>query len=171
MCSQANEHQQSNLQIEFKDLEFLLPGNSENSPSNDISVAYQDGQAMNSMGPIVLSTPATYSRSKSPPVNPNATCWEVLTLRLGRFAREHMEKNGANSVTDDMLQNEARMILYGESDGWEQTVADHPEWLNLFKKAHGIDANAPVTGQFNICFLSHPRNAEADQSCRHQISS
>jgi hypothetical protein len=83
-------------------------------------------------------------------VNPNATCWEILTLRLGRYARQHIEKHGANSVTDKMLQDQARVILYEDADGWEQTAADNPEWLNLFKKAHGIDTTAPVTGESNL---------------------
>jgi hypothetical protein len=46
-----------------------------------------------------------------------------------------------------MLQREARLILYDEADGWEQTAADNSEWLNLFKKAHGIDAATRDTGE------------------------
>lgn len=83
------------------------------------------------------------SSANSPHPNPNATCWEILTLRLGRFARQHIEKNGTNSVTDDMLQTEARHILYDCDDPWNQTAADNPEWLSLFKKAHGIDDKGP----------------------------
>jgi hypothetical protein len=45
-----------------------------------------------------------------------------------------------------MLQVESRRILYGDDDPWNQTAADNPEWLNLFKKAHGIDTKAPVKG-------------------------
>jgi hypothetical protein len=47
-----------------------------------------------------------------------------------------------------MLQTESRKILYGDDDPWNQTSADNPEWLNLFKKAHGIDSQAPVTGTY-----------------------
>lgn len=49
-------------------------------------------------------------------------------------------------MTDEMLQVESRRILYGDDDPWNQTSADNPEWLNLFKKAHGIDSKAPVKG-------------------------
>jgi hypothetical protein len=49
-----------------------------------------------------------------------------------------------------MLQDQARVILYEDADGWEQTAADNPEWLNLFKKAHGIDTTTPVTGESNL---------------------
>ena len=45
-----------------------------------------------------------------------------------------------------MLQNESRRILYGDDDPWNQTSADNPEWLNLFKKAHGIDTQTPAQG-------------------------
>lgn len=92
-----------------------------------------------------LSTSQGYTSSSagSPHPNPNATCWEILTLRLGRFAREHIEKHGPNDITDEMLQTQARQILYDCDDPWNQTAADNPEWLGLFKKAHGIDSKGP----------------------------
>lgn len=99
---------------------------------------------MDRIGPIVLTTPSFYSATESAQVNTNATCWEILTLRLGKFAREYIETHGASTITDEMLQREARVILYSDADGWEQTAADNPEWLNLFKKAHGIDATGPT---------------------------
>ena len=86
-----------------------------------------------------LSGQKNTSVSTSPQHHPNATCWEILTLRLGRFARQHIEQHGANTVTDKMLQKQAREIFYESDDPWNQTAADNPEWLNLFKKAHGID--------------------------------
>lgn len=52
-----------------------------------------------------------------------------------------MEQGG--SVPDELLQRQARRILYGDDDPWNQTEADNPEWLALFKKAHGIEAAAP----------------------------
>lgn len=65
-----------------------------------------------------------------------STCWEILTLRLGKFAKDKM--NQGIPVTDEMLQNAARWILYDSDDPWNQTAADNPEWLELFKKAHGM---------------------------------
>ena len=38
-----------------------------------------------------------------------------------------------------MLQSQARRILYETDDVWEQTAADNPEWLDLFKKAHSLN--------------------------------
>jgi hypothetical protein len=123
-----------------QDLEYLLP-------TMNLSDAYQSSGR--DVGPIMLQNTITkdYSSSASLENNPSATCWEVLTLRLGRFARQYIEQHGAGTVTDEMLQGEARKILYGEPDDpWNQTAADNPEWLNLFKKAHGIDHTIQVPG-------------------------
>ena len=66
-----------------------------------------------------------------------ATCWEILTVRLGKYAND-MSKKGI-VLTDEMLQSYARQILYDSDDTWNQTAADNPEWLDLFKKAQGLD--------------------------------
>lgn len=131
---------QLNLSLERQDLEYLLPNNP------DLSIAYQDGKDSSQVGPIILSTPKDFSASGPPDHNPNATCWEILTLRLGRFARQYIDKHGAGSLSDEMLQVESRRILYGDDDPWNQTSADNPEWLNLFKRAHGIDTKASTKG-------------------------
>lgn len=141
----ANSKQQVNLTLEKTDLEYLLSNSNENSPPLDGAMPYQEGSQSRTS---ISSTSRHYTASESPDVNPNATCWEILTLRLGRFARQHIEKHGAGSVTDEMLQREARTILYGDPDDvWNQTSADNPEWLSLFKKAHGIGSPAPATGK------------------------
>jgi hypothetical protein len=38
--------------------------------------------------------------------------------------------------SDADLQRQARMIIYGVDDGWNQTVADSAAWLNDFKQRH-----------------------------------
>ncbi|KAJ4989748.1 homeobox and c2h2 transcription [Stagonosporopsis vannaccii] len=132
------------VRLGSKDLEYLLPN------TTNLSDAYQDGGQ--TVGPIALqnTTAQDYSSSESPENNTRATCWEILTLRLGRFARHHVEEHGTGTVTDEMLQKEARIILYGEPDDpWHQTAADNPEWLNLFKKAHGIDHSIQVSGVYS----------------------
>ncbi|CAN9082157.1 unnamed protein product [Alternaria alternata] len=143
-ASNTTSLKQLNLSVENRDLEYLLPNFDINTATNNISAAYQTGSDPSTIGPIVLTTPKDYSSSESPTNNPNATCWEILTLQLGRFAREYIDKHGAGTLTDEMLQKESRRILYDDDDPWNQTSADNPEWLNLFKKAHGIDAQAPV---------------------------
>lgn len=125
------------IQLDQPDLEVVLPPNGlviTPSTNNDNSTSAD-------------TTPQhKASQTPSPPIrtpHPYATCWEILTLELGRFAREHMEKHGSGSVTDAMLQSSARRILYDADDPWEQTAADNPEWLNLFRKAHGMDLTRP----------------------------
>ncbi|KAF2480222.1 hypothetical protein BDY17DRAFT_256159, partial [Neohortaea acidophila] len=71
------------------------------------------------------------------PGTSKASCWEILTIRLGEYAND-MAKKGV-VLTDEMLQSKARRILYESDDAWNQTAADNPEWLDLFKKAHGLD--------------------------------
>jgi len=65
-----------------------------------------------------------------------STCWEILTVRLGLFVKERMMQGVP--ITDEMLQAQARWIIYESDDPWNQTSADNPEWLELFKKAHGL---------------------------------
>jgi hypothetical protein len=142
--------QRHSLMLESKDLEYLLASPTDSRcPTQDLSVAYQGGSSAENAGPIVLhkTTPEHYSSTQSPELPSEATAWEVLTLRLGRFARLYIEKHGVGSITDDMLQREARRVLYDDpEDPWNQTAADNAEWLSLFKKAHGIDTHAQVEG-------------------------
>ena len=73
-----------------------------------------------------------------PPVPSKATCWEILTIHLGTYVRSQAELG--HNLSDEMLQREGRRILYGDPDDtWNQTAADNPEWLELFKKAHGLE--------------------------------
>jgi Homeobox KN domain/Tc5 transposase DNA-binding domain len=65
-----------------------------------------------------------------------STCWEILTVRLGLFVKERMMQGVP--ITDEMLQAQARWIIYESDDSWNQTSADNPEWLELFKRAHGL---------------------------------
>ncbi|KAK0319688.1 hypothetical protein LTR82_009394 [Friedmanniomyces endolithicus] len=66
-----------------------------------------------------------------------STCWEILTVRLGKYANE-MAQAGV-VLTDEMLQCQARVISFDSDDSWNQTPADNPEWLDLFKKAQGLN--------------------------------
>lgn len=64
------------------------------------------------------------------------TVFELLTARLGDFVR--VCKADGVSVTDDMLQREARLMIYDDDDPWNQTPADNPSWLSLFKIGYGL---------------------------------
>ena len=64
------------------------------------------------------------------------TVFELLTARLGDFVRA-CRADGVG-VTDDMLQREARLMIYDDDDPWNQTPADNPSWLSLFKIGYGL---------------------------------
>ncbi|KAF9741410.1 hypothetical protein PMIN06_006351 [Paraphaeosphaeria minitans] len=145
------------------DLEVLLPN------GNDISPKTSNFTVDNSPNSGTTEQPLPYTTSPKSP-HPYATCWEILTLRLGQFARKNKERNGPGPVTDAMLQSEARRILYATDDAWEQTAADNPEWLNLLRKAHGLDLTQPeaIAGQYSnhevLEDLGLTPNAQLDQS-------
>ncbi|THY50580.1 hypothetical protein D6C97_06982 [Aureobasidium pullulans] len=48
-------------------------------------------------------------------------------------------------VSDKELQDQARLLTYGSSSADINTAADHPEWLDLFKKAYSLDVLAFFT--------------------------
>ncbi|KPM45584.1 hypothetical protein AK830_g926 [Neonectria ditissima] len=66
--------------------------------------------------------------------DPNSTFVNVLTLGLGRFARQQMRLGII--PTDEMFQNESRRLVYRTEDAWEQTIADNSEWLHAFRTQH-----------------------------------
>jgi hypothetical protein len=72
------------------------------------------------------------------------TCFEILTLRLIEYVKAQTDQGLI--ITDEMLQRQARHIMYGSDDTWNQTVADNREWLDLFKRAHGLDSILGLAG-------------------------
>lgn len=57
---------------------------------------------------------------------------DILTLHLGRYARQQMLMGVI--PTDEMFQRESRRVLYHDGDDeWNQTVADNPDWLKAFR--------------------------------------
>ncbi|THY78810.1 hypothetical protein D6C87_00090 [Aureobasidium pullulans] len=54
-------------------------------------------------------------------------------------------RNGYHMVSDKELQDQARLLTYGSSSADINTAADHPEWLDLFKKAYSLDVLAFFT--------------------------
>ncbi|TKA76848.1 hypothetical protein B0A49_03398 [Cryomyces minteri] len=88
-------------------------------------------------GSIRLSEPNACSGVDILESSDRATCWEILTVCLGQYAKA--SNDVGLLLTDEMLQKQARRILYEDEDAWNQTAADNPEWLSLFKKAHGLN--------------------------------
>ncbi|KAM0395430.1 hypothetical protein ACHAQC_005284 [Fusarium culmorum] len=62
---------------------------------------------------------------------------ELLAFHLGRFA-QHQMRLGV-TLTDEMFQDEARRVQFGTVDPLDDTVADNPEWLSLFRSQHVDD--------------------------------
>ncbi|KAF2642641.1 hypothetical protein P280DRAFT_423491 [Massarina eburnea CBS 473.64] len=168
-ASNSSSMKHSNLHLRQGDLEFLIPGSGPCSPvfideSCKTGLSAPTKHSSSSTSPTTtLTTPQSKCPDSS---NPLATCWEILTLRLGRFARRHVEVNGPDSLTDAMLQSEARRIIYEEDDPWHQTAADNLEWLNLFKQAHGIKGSpVAISAQHEILEdLGIGFNAQLDPS-------
>lgn len=72
------------------------------------------------------------------------TKFETLTARLGDYVRAARERGTA--ITDDLLRKEARLVLFGDDDPWNQTPADNAEWLALFKAGYGLPPTHAACG-------------------------
>lgn len=100
---------------------------------------YLIGQESSTVNPFSATQPMKCMQFQGPGENGGGptTCWEILTVRLGRFAKEQTDKGVV--LTDQMLQSQARRIVYDSDDPCDNTAADSPEWLDLFKRAHALD--------------------------------
>ncbi|KAF3015602.1 hypothetical protein E8E14_009679 [Neopestalotiopsis sp. 37M] len=65
------------------------------------------------------------------------TAFGALTAGLGEYVRT--AKTAGDDITDDALRRQARLILYGDDDPWNQTPADNSQWLEMFKAGYGLD--------------------------------
>ena len=68
--------------------------------------------------------------------------WEVMGAVLSDYVTQCRERG--ESVTDKKMQDYARQCLYGSDDKWNQTRADNPEWLAIFKERLGLDVSKEV---------------------------
>lgn len=76
------------------------------------------------------------SKPHFPHTSTTPTSFEYLVNELGKFA---MAQKAQNLIpTDHILQEKARLIVYGDNDPWNQTAADNSQWLELFKEGYGI---------------------------------
>ena len=57
---------------------------------------------------------------------------------MARFISDQIS-SGSPPVTDAAIGAEARRIMFGDDDDWNQTPIDNPSFLMLFKKAYCID--------------------------------
>jgi hypothetical protein len=137
----------------------------------------QEPLAMEGWGPALDMDPVMYTECGPPYTNPPfavdnlvinpktaaesriSNCWQILTQGLGQFVQGKLRQGVV--PTDQMLQKHARILLYSSDDGWNQTAADNPEWLEMFKKAHGLMSTSTTE---NIDFMEDLGMAIEDMS-------
>lgn len=71
------------------------------------------------------------------PVPDDANCYMRLSRELTAYI--HNQTASGSIPTDQMLQAEARRVIYGNDDAWNQTCADNPLWLSILKRDTGLD--------------------------------
>lgn len=66
----------------------------------------------------------------------DSNCWNRLEDELIKFVLE--QKSLGNALSDKILQDHARTVIYGDPDPWDWTMADNAIWLDAFKLEHEI---------------------------------
>ncbi|PGH28126.1 hypothetical protein AJ80_00016 [Polytolypa hystricis UAMH7299] len=101
---------------------------------------YLIGHERNTMNPWVAPPSAGRGSGDSNvstiPVPRDASCFYRLQIELSAFIGRNIANN--TIPTDQMIQDEARRIIYGTDDPWNQTCADNPTWLVILKRDNGI---------------------------------
>lgn len=64
--------------------------------------------------------------------------WDLLTRELMAFVVRYSSQGV--TASDEALRQQARMITYGSATALNETAADHPEWLDTFKRAYCLAA-------------------------------
>lgn len=82
---------------------------------------------------------ASKSTSSDPTKSQLENFLDVFTRHLSQYARKQMELGVI--PTDEMFQKESRRVLFDSEDGWDQTIADNPDWLSTFRRLHCGSAN------------------------------
>lgn len=98
-----------------------------------------------------VTGPGTEPVDRPPATDSTPTPFEYLTGRLTEYV--HKIQATGRAVTDEMLQTEARCIVYGDDDPWNQTAADSPEWLIMFKEGMGLESahlSQPINSRSQI---------------------
>ncbi|KAI8675700.1 Homeobox and c2h2 transcription [Fusarium keratoplasticum] len=80
---------------------------------------------------IAQTAPVPTPYRRCPP-----TSFELLTARLGEFVTSQRASQG--DVSDECLRRQSRLILFDDDDPWNQTPADNPDWLRMFKMGYGL---------------------------------
>ncbi|KAI5465039.1 hypothetical protein BGZ63DRAFT_351527 [Mariannaea sp. PMI_226] len=88
----------------------------------------------------VVSDEADTSHTTDFLVLNDSNCYRQLTRELSRFVATTMSPRNPNShvPTDEELQYQARWLMFGDDDPWNQTPVDNIDWLREFKKDVGL---------------------------------
>ncbi|CAG8397403.1 unnamed protein product [Penicillium salamii] len=70
------------------------------------------------------------------PVPTDVNCYRRLSRELTTYIYE--QKAQGVIPSDHMIQTEARRIIYGSDDSWNQTCADNVVWLGVLKRDCGL---------------------------------
>ncbi|CAI7566001.1 unnamed protein product [Penicillium bialowiezense] len=71
------------------------------------------------------------------PVPTDVNCYRRLTRELTTYI--YAQKAQGIVPSDLMIQTEARRIIYGSDDSWNQTCADNVVWLGVLKRDCGLE--------------------------------
>lgn len=71
------------------------------------------------------------------PVPDDANCYVRLSQELSAYV--HNKKSQGVVPSDSMIQEEARRVIYGCDDPWNQTCADNIVWLSVLKRDCGLE--------------------------------
>jgi hypothetical protein len=93
----------------------------------------------NSTPNISLSSNGDSSSPDKPPYYQDINCWRRLETELGGWTDNQLALG--ITPTDQMLQDQARVIIFGSDDPWNQTSADNAQWLEIFKRDHDVTSS------------------------------
>lgn len=112
---------------------------------------YAESENTESLSTALPSTvmPDKYSQSHRS-MGPNF--FRLFTGDLRRWVLATMSPSnpGCHIPSDAEIQHHARWIMYESDDPWNQTAADHPEWLWRFKKDVSIPQEVGGAGSLNL---------------------
>lgn len=111
---------------------------------------YLIGHERNTMEPYVaraLATPSSHTdgglttgtsaESTEPDqITKDSNCWGRLEQELSKYVSQ--QRVAGKVPTDKEIQDQARTIIYEDSDPWNWTCADNQQWLDTFKYQQGI---------------------------------
>lgn len=75
-------------------------------------------------------------------VGNDSNCWQRLEKALNVWIQQCVGSGLA--ITDEAIQNEARIIIFGSDDPWNQTCAENSMWLTALKRKNGLISDSDV---------------------------